>query len=400
MLLEISLKKSPFGKFRGDGWIGKDRFRLALGTGRKDVALRRISLLERGAQEGADSAIWAELKEALPRRTFETFASAVGYREQPKPVEPPKQTWTDLRLRYEEHLEKEITKGNLRQSTRDRYLQTLKHFQRFLDEKNVSVFSDITKSLIESWKLHRIEEIKQKPNARGGKGYVLDVAILRAVFNFAREEKIASENPVKSEGKPGADPENGAHPFTPDELAKIMEHAAGDRLTVLVLFRTGLRRSDAIRLRWKNVDFQNLQISLVAQKNGKKVRIPILPDLLFALERAKDDRNPLPEDLVLLALPQKPFSGKGLYERLRAVGRRAGVADVRPHRFRDSFAADSFLRGCDTEEVAAYLGDTVATVATHYAEFIEERRKRADAKMRNGEGLVDFAPVFPTTVEV
>ena len=68
---------------------------------------------------------------------------------------------------------------------------------------------------------------------------------------------------------------------------------------------------------------------------------------------------------------------------------------MRPHRFRDSFAADAFLRGCGTEEVAAYLADTVSTVAEHYAEFIEERRKRADAKMRAGTGLIAFVQEEP-----
>jgi hypothetical protein len=55
------------------------------------------------------------------------------------------------------------------------------------------------------------------------------------------------------------------------------------------------------------------------------------------------------------------------------------------------------LRGCDTEEVAAYLADTVATVAEHYSDFIEERRARADAKMRNGTGIVPF--ITPQAVE-
>jgi hypothetical protein len=144
---------------------------------------------------------------------------------------------------------------------------------------------------------------------------------------------------------------------------------------------------------------KELQISLTAQKNGKKVKVPILPDLLAALEIEQVKRNPSSDDFVLRnPATGKPYeTGKKLYERCKRVGKRAGVANVRPHRFRDSFAADAFLRGCDTEEVAAYLADTVATVAEHYSEFIEARRKRADAKMRTGKGLVEFTgPQQPT----
>jgi integrase len=211
---------------------------------------------------------------------------------------------------------------------------------------------------------------------------------------------MVAENPVVSEGKPGAKPTNGASPFSSEELPKIFEHAGVDHLAVLVLFRTGLRRSDAIRFQFKHVDFKAQQIRLIAQKNGKKVRIPILPDLLAALEMERNKRKAGPEDYVLIQPSTgEPFNapGKKLYERLKAVGRRAGVKNVRPHRFRDSFAADCFLRGCDTEEVAAYLADTVATVAEHYSEFIEERRARADAKMRNGTGIVPF--ITPQDVE-
>jgi type 1 fimbriae regulatory protein FimB len=163
---------------------------------------------------------------------------------------------------------------------------------------------------------------------------------------------------VVSEGKPGAKPTNGASPFSSEELPKIFEHAGVDHLAVLVLFRTGLRRSDAIRLQFKHIDFKAQQIRLTAQKNGKKVRIPILPDLLSALEMERSKRNPGPDDYVLLQPPtgkRYEVPGKVLYERLKALGKRADVKNVRPHRFRDTFAADCFLRGCDTEEVAAYL---------------------------------------------
>jgi hypothetical protein len=104
MLLEISLKKVSVRNngentgsetYRADGWIGKSRFRLALGTERKEVAQRRAVLIERAAQEGADSAIWREMKEALPRRTFQFFAGAVGYKEKSNPVFA-KPTWGDL----------------------------------------------------------------------------------------------------------------------------------------------------------------------------------------------------------------------------------------------------------------------------------------------------------------
>ncbi len=145
-------------------------------------------------------------------------------------------------------------------------------------------------------------------------------------------------------------------------------------------------------LRWSDV---NGHITRVAQKNGKKVRIPILPELKAALDAERAKRNPGPNDYVLLN-PEtgNHYIGKNcIYERLQKLGKTAGVEDVHPHRFRDTFAADCFLRGCNAEEVAAYLGDDLKTLLKHYAEFITERADRADEKLMNGRGLMHAATV-------
>ena len=68
-------------------------------------------------------------------------------------------------------------------------------------------------------------------------------------------------------------------------------------------------------------------------------------------------------------------------------GKRAGVPDAHPHRYRDTFAVDMLARGANPYDVAKLLGDTVATVENHYAPFVKELRDRARRIMENGEGL-------------
>ena len=76
-----------------------------------------------------------------------------------------------------------------------------------------------------------------------------------------------------------------------------------------------------------------------------------------------------------------------LYGRMLALGKRAGVPDAHPHRYRDTFAVDMLARGASPYDVAKLLGDTVATVEKHYAPFVKELRDRARRIMENGEGL-------------
>jgi len=70
----------------------------------------------------------------------------------------------------------------------------------------------------------------------------------------------------------------------------------------------------------------------------------------------------------------KPLSPKRVYERVKALGRRAGVGNAHPHRFRDTFAVDMLARGASPYDVAKLLGDTVSTIEKHYAPFVKELR--------------------------
>ena len=70
-----------------------------------------------------------------------------------------------------------------------------------------------------------------------------------------------------------------------------------------------------------------------------------------------------------------------------AVGRRAGVLESHPHRFRDTFAVDLLARGASPYDVAKLLSDTVETVENHYAPFVRELRERCRGIMENGLGL-------------
>ena len=70
-----------------------------------------------------------------------------------------------------------------------------------------------------------------------------------------------------------------------------------------------------------------------------------------------------------------------------ALGKRAGVPDAHPHRFRDTFAVDLLARGATPYDVAKLLGDTVDTIEKYYAPFVKELRERVRRLMENGQGI-------------
>lgn len=140
-----------------------------------------------------------------------------------------------------------------------------------------------------------------------------------------------------------------------------------------LLLHTGLRRGDPIALPWKNVKFDLNVITLRAGKNSAEVKIPIHNDL-FPVLRAEYERQtkvlgsrPKDSSPVLLN-PETgdPYSRSGLNRALEGWGRRTEIDEVRPHRFRCTFAVHCLLKGLDVRRVATLLGDKVQTVVDHY----------------------------------
>jgi len=126
----------------------------------------------------------------------------------------------------------------------------------------------------------------------------------------------------------------------------------------------------------------------VTQKRRKKVILPIHTELLFALEVERDQRKPQPGDRVLLnPSTGTPLTRPRLYERMLAVGRRAGVFTAHPHRFRDTLAVDMLTRGASPYDVAKMLGDTIETVEKHYTPFVRELRERVRTILESETGL-------------
>jgi integrase len=377
--------------FHADLVIGDVRVRGSLGTSNHGVALRLVHRLETALSEGGTSVLWRELCDLLPPSTYCRFADVVGVKDRLVP------TWTDLGDAFKVHLEQRKNIGRLQSSTEQRYQTTLREFEVYLAQHRIFLLSDITKPVVESFKVWRIERIKRRKFARGGTGLVLDAAILHRVFAFALENEMIAKNPVRMEGRPGENPENGAEPFTAHDLARLRDHAADDLMTFLLLRWTGFRGSDAVSVTWREVHFDRKEIERVTQKRRKRVILPIQAELLFALEAERERRKPEPSDRVLLnPATGKPLTRPRLYHRMLALGKRANVPDAHPHRFRDTLAVDMLTRGANPYDVAKMLGDTIETVEKHYTPFVRELRERVRMILEKPGAGLENLPQIPS----
>lgn len=365
-------------------WIrGSARIRGSLGTRNQDAARRLCSRIESAISEGAASLLWNDLQQQLPPDTFSRFSGHIGFKAKPS------HTWSQLRTLFETHMRQRVSIGKMSPKTESRYKHSIREFDLFLSLQSITLLEKITRPVVEQYKVWRLERSNQKKQARGGGGLILEAAILHRLFSFAKEHELVEKNPVRLEGRPGENPEHGAEPFAPEQLAALRLHAGNDLLSILLLRWTALRGSDAVGLTWAEINLETKEIGRVTQKRKKPVIIPIHDELFAALENTKIARNPTPSDKVLL----NPETGRAmsrprLYNRMLAVGKRAGVPNAHPHRFRDTLAVDMLLRGATPYDVAKLLGDTMETVEKHYTPFVKELRDRVRSILaKDSEGL-------------
>ncbi len=98
----------------------------------------------------------------------------------------------------------------------------------------------------------------------------------------------------KVPGRPkNADVRRREH-LTPEEVALLMKaaesmgrHRHRDKTLILVMYRHGLRVSEAIDLRWDQVNFKPGQIHINRLKNGKSSTHPMEGDEIRALRRLR-----------------------------------------------------------------------------------------------------------------
>ena len=356
--------------FQVDGTFRGTRLRGSLGSASKEPAARIKSRLENAMIEGPASQTWRDLRTVLPKATYARFAAYSGVKAGTAP------TWLDLETAFYKHLKQRVTSGQLSPRTEERYGAIVEKFADYLQGRRISDLHHVTKAVVADFKASRRD--------------CLDTTVLRLLFAFAVEREMLDKVPVCAENKRRATPERGAEPFTAEELSKLREHAGDDTALFLLLRWTGLRGSDIVSLRWSEVDFDAGEMSHTAQKNGKRVVIPIHKELLACLHDLWDARAEYGEYSDPVALHPKTklrMSRPVLYNRMVKLGERAGVPGVHPHRFRDTLAVDLLAKGASIYDVAKILGDCVATIERHYTPFVPALRNRVRTLLDNDKGM-------------
>jgi integrase/recombinase XerD len=190
---------------------------------------------------------------------------------------------------------------------------------------------------------------------------------LRQFFRFLKAEGLCETNPTEDIDLPrfGRKLPNF---LTVDEVDQLLaapdrrhERGLRDAAMLETLYATGLRVSELIRIRLRDINFDAGY--LVAFGKGRKERLVPIGEVAIAglrtyieTARAKFTRGRA-IDTLFLTLRGRPMTRQGFW---KLIARYATVAGIRkrmsPHKLRHSFATHLVERGADLRSVQAMLG--------------------------------------------
>ncbi len=154
--------------------------------------------------------------------------------------------------------------------------------------------------------------------------------------------------------------------------AKAGRHGGRDYLLVLMMFRHGLRVSEAIALRRDHVDLAQSRLWVPRLKRGLSVEHPVEGDELRAIRRWFGQR----EDLLpwlFVSERQQPLTRQAVNYILSVSGARAGLGHVHPHMLRHSCGFALANRGYDLRLIQDYLGHRDPRHTAHYTRTAASR---------------------------
>jgi integrase/recombinase XerC len=143
-----------------------------------------------------------------------------------------------------------------------------------------------------------------------------------------------------------------------------------DRLTLLTLVMTGLRRSELCALDWRDLELDGRKPSLLVRngKGGKPRRQPLPRGLVRELRALRDAREPESGDAVFCGLAGGRLQETILADIIRRAAKRAGIEKhVTAHTLRHTAATWLRQELGDARLVAEYLGHADLSTVSRYA---------------------------------
>lgn len=266
---------------------------------------------------------------------------------------------------------------NLSTHTIKMYETNLKIFYEYCIHNEIINLNDITQSTMKKFFLVMKEENKNNVGTLNNK-----IRNLKAFFNYLVEEEMLDEkrNPmkkikqVKQEVKIEVPTDAQVK-----QIIKYFERQAyrngsflgnRNRMMIIFLISTGVRRAEVVNIKWSDIDFQNNTIKVF----GKKRQIASIP-MTIKLRKELAEYRILCEhhfkelgDYVFCSRSNKQITDEAISTLFKRVRRDMGssIGKIHCHSFRHYFASKAIQNGLDMSTLQKILRHESSKITQQY----------------------------------
>lgn len=205
-------------------------------------------------------------------------------------------------------------------------------------------------------------------------------ANLSAFFQWMTLEEIIPKNPCLNI-KPVKYKDEVKKAFSEVEIDQLRSACKNQRERALIefLLATGVRVSELAGMDLADVNADKMTVH-VRNGKGAKERMTYINDVALShLRKYLLARKENGGALFYGGRSNKRISAGGIQHALKEIGKRAGVTNVHPHRFRRTFATGLANRGMKIQEIQKLLGhSTIQTTLTYVA--VDDNKIQASYK--------------------
>jgi integrase len=215
---------------------------------------------------------------------------------------------------------------------------------------------------------------------------------VHVAFNWARKRRLIPENPFRGVSHPVGAPRRD---ITLAEFKAILRGTRSRgrkrptpghwiRQVLIFLWFTGCRPSEAARLTWKDINFEQQMIILTKHKTARMQRppkprvIPLDPRVVRLLQSLARK-----SDYVFLNHRGTPWNKDSLSLRVNRARQVLGVSDEATlYGTRHAFGTRAVLQGADIKTVSELMGHTTTRTAEHYVHLAGKHPHLAAAMLQ------------------
>jgi integrase/recombinase XerD len=219
---------------------------------------------------------------------------------------------------------------------------------------------------------------------------------VRAIFNWAIQEEMLTNNPVSRLKLPSL-PKHRLPSIEPATVQKLLHVAKQgsqpyrDTAIIMALFDSGVRVGELVSIQTAHLSFEKGYFRVLGKGNRERT-VPVGTRTILAINQyQRRERKPATAEIPKLFLNRlgQPLTVFGVGQRLDDLAKEAGIEReaCSPHTFRRGFAVQFLRNGGNVFELQQILGHSTLEMTRRYVSFLDEDLKTAHLRFSPGDRL-------------